>query len=391
MTDAWRKVLFAVIIVVLSFATSRWLAYDFLSISYFAPMEKAGDFEVSDFYNIVADGRAVSQLDSNIVIVSVDGCSREQIAEVVEQVDFCEPRAVGLDIFFDWPGDDDSFLIETVSECAHLVLPVSVSYSTDTGIAGRTEGSFFYEHLPSDRVYGFVNLAGDSNRSVIREFRPFFLRETDTLCSFAVEITRMADPVAVATLFKRNNDHELINYPSREFDVIYPEEVLVSQEILRDKIVLIGTLNDLSDMHITPVSAQMPGILIHAHTVATILNGDYIKESGNAVDWTIAVVLCFIIVLINVFLWPYDAGALLVRIFQIGMLYLIVWCGCRIFISYHVSVNFSFPLLMVGLGLLVTDIWFGILGGLKWLSVKFGKFLCQKNKNDEGYSNNAVI
>lgn len=391
MTDAWRKVLFAVVIVVLAFATSRWLAYDFLSISYFAPMEKAGDFEVSDFYNIVADGRAVRQLDPQIVIVSVDDCSREQIAEVVEQVDFCEPRAVGLDIFFDWPGDDDSFLIETLSECAHLVLPVSVSYSSDTGIACRTEGSFFYGLLPSDRVYGFVNLAGDSNRSVIREFRPFFLRDTDTLSSFAVEITRMADPAAVANLFKRNNEHELIYYPSREFEVIYPEEVLASQEALRGKIVLIGTLDDLADMHITPVSAQMPGILVHAHTVATILNGDYIKESGKAVDWTIAVVLCFIIVLINVFLWPYDAGALLVRIVQMGLLYLIVWCGCRLFVSCHVSVNFSFPLLMVGLGLLVTDIWFGMVGGWKWMAVKLGKFLRHKNKNDEDTSNNAAI
>ena len=57
----------------------------------------------------------------------------------------------------------------------------------------------------------------------------------------------MADPAAVANLFKRNNEHELIYYPSREFEVIYPEEVLASQEALRGKIVLIGTLDDLAE------------------------------------------------------------------------------------------------------------------------------------------------
>lgn len=353
------KIIFALAIVVVSFLASRWLAYDFLSISYFAPMEKASDFQVSDFYNIVADGREVRTLDSSIVLVNIDGCSRDQIADAVEQTDFCGPRAIGLDVFFDYPGSDDSRLVSVMSECGNLVLPLNVLYN-DAGKAEGISGSFFYDSLPDGRLYGAVNLAGNDARSVIRQFRPFFTVDRDTIFNFVVQLAFKADPEAAGYLLDRGKSLENIYYPSREFEIINAEDILQSRDILRDKTVLIGTLNDFSDEHMTPTESAMPGVLIQAHTLATILHRDYVRETGKAVDWSIAFILCFLVVFVNLWLWPYDFGALLVRLLQMLMLYLIVLAGCRLFISRHICVNFSFPLLMVGIGLMVTDILMGI-------------------------------
>ncbi len=378
-----KKAIWTLVIVIIAFLTSRWLAYDFLSISYFAPMEKASDFQVSDFYNIVADGREVRTLDSQIVIVSIDGCSREQIANAVEQIDFCAPKAVGLDIFFSYPGHNDSCLISVLSDCENLVLPAKISHDSR---ADSLYGSFFYNQLPPDRIYGAVNLSGSNAQSVIRDFRPYFHIQTDTVENFAVALARIADPGLSDILHDRRKDMEIIYYPSREFEVIKAVDILNNKEYLQDKIVLIGAVNDLSDKHVTPVDSQMSGVFIHAYTLSTILYQNYITETGKVIDWIIAIFLCTLVVFINVWLWPYDFGALLVRIVQMVLLYLIVYSGCRLYINHQICVNFSFPLLMVGLGLLVTDIIYGLVGSYHFIRIQLDKkknFHTAKHKKDE--------
>lgn len=360
----------ATAIVIVSFLTSKWLVYDFLSISYFAPMEKASDFRISDFYNIVADGREVRTLDSQIVVVNIDGCSRDMIADVVEQIDFCAPKAIGLDVLFDYPGPDDSHLLSVLSECENLVLPVSVIY--DSGKVTGLAGSFFYDSLPKDRYYGAVNLAGSDARSVIREFRPFFIESKDTIFNFSVQLARMTESKTAGYLLARKDSLETIFYPSREFEIIDAADVLRSQDLLRDKTVLVGAINDFSDKHETPAVADMPGILVHANTLATILHKDYIRKSGKAIDWSIAFILCFLVVFTNLKLRPFDSGAMLVRILQMLMLYFIVMIGCKLFINNHIYIDFSYPLMMVGTGLVTTDMLLGLFS--------FGKFIYERPK-----------
>ena len=67
----------SVVITVATLLFSHVLVYDLMSVSFFSPMEKASDFRFSDFYTIVADDRAVSTLDDDIVIVPVDGLTRK--------------------------------------------------------------------------------------------------------------------------------------------------------------------------------------------------------------------------------------------------------------------------------------------------------------------------
>jgi adenylate cyclase len=97
------------------------------------------------------------------------------------------------------------------------------------------------------------------------------------------------------------NDKMLINYrgPAKTFKTIPYYQVfkgIVSPEVFRDAIVFVGsTAEVLHDNFYTPfswkpfadeeISQPVPGVEIHANTVETIMNGDYIKEFGWPFRW----------------------------------------------------------------------------------------------------------
>ncbi len=58
----------------------------------FSSPEK-NDFTISDFYNIVADGRDLAHLDDNIVIVNLDNSDRAEIAGLLNMISLCGPKA----------------------------------------------------------------------------------------------------------------------------------------------------------------------------------------------------------------------------------------------------------------------------------------------------------
>ena len=85
-----RYILHLTGMVAVAFGLSFFMIYDLSSVSFLSPMEKAGDFTVSDFYQLVADGRNVHTLEHRVVVVSIDGHSRDGITATLEAVNFCK-------------------------------------------------------------------------------------------------------------------------------------------------------------------------------------------------------------------------------------------------------------------------------------------------------------
>ena len=119
--------------VAMAYVISHFLIYDISSISYFKPMEKTKELAITDFYQIVSNRKNVKPLEQNIAIVSIDSCGRREIAQLLEAIDFCNPAAVGLDVFFNYPSADDSLLISAIEECNNIVLPCSTVYDKQSG------------------------------------------------------------------------------------------------------------------------------------------------------------------------------------------------------------------------------------------------------------------
>lgn len=349
------------------------LVYDITSMSIFSSLEKSVDFELSDVYNTVADRRAERHLSSDVVLVSVDECPRKRIAEVIDAIGFFGPAAVGLDIFFNYPGPDDDYLLEAIGSCSNLVLPVMVS---DEGL----QGSYFYALLDHPHL-GAVNLGAGSVRDVVREFKPeFAAADGRRIGSLPAELVRAARPEIFAALEARRADTETIYYPSTDFTILTADEIISAEGVLQPlaqrqiegKIILVGNIFDISDMHLTPLYS-MSGLHIHAYTLQTILDGSYIPRTRAGLSWFYALAACFVVVLFGVWLRLLEPGShgrlvrilkmsdsLWLRIVQFSILCLLLVVGCRWFFLSGAYADFSHALLLTGFATLAFDISTGL-------------------------------
>lgn len=354
-------------ITALAFALSFMFMAPFTAstAAFFSTPEK-NDFTITDFYNIVADSRAVSHLDDNVVIVNIDNSGRPDIADILQIVSLAGARAVGLDVMFEDPREGDEVLLDAIRVSPNLIMPVSMRLADRPGLfrLDNTQTYFAPEHY-ADSLHLAVDYAASSMPSkyegtMIREMQVFFpLASGDTILSVPAALVQMADPDAYRTLRARGNMLEYINFHSRRFTVLEPESLLDNADMLTGRIVLIGAIHELGDLHPTPVNSAMPGVLIHAHCIATALDGAYMRALPKWCNVLIGFLLCFIVVLTHVSL-NNGAKALVLRLLQVALLWIIVQIGYWLFISHSIIVDFSYALLMLAFGLFASDIWVGV-------------------------------
>lgn len=347
----------AIVITVITLLFSHFALYDLTSVSYFAPMEKAADYRFGDFYTLVANKRADKKYEKDIVIIPVDDCNRQQMAEAISDIDYCAPAAVGLDIFFGPLNNSDGDpLEESLSECDNLVLPVmAVENSPGIRILHK---SCYDERMTPKGGFAAINIMGvEGERTNIRDFRKSFISIGDSVAALSAALVAIARPEAYKILNERDNDTEAIGYASRSFEVISPFEILDNKDLIKDRIVLVGKLQDRADQHITPINNYTPGLMIHAYTTATILDRSYIRQLSHTENILLGAMLCFLVVWLNLHLMASVMGPLLVRSLQIGLLYFMILTGTLVYIYYKIDLNFSYSILTVSLGVAACEVY----------------------------------
>lgn len=371
------KLLKALGITILAFMLSSVLLKPFsFSASAFLSNPEKSDFAINDFYSIVADSRPVRHIDDGIVIININGLDREGIASVLDLMPMLQPAAVGLDVAFIEPHDDDSHLLAAITACPNLILPAALGHNPETALFNIAETSFFTDSIAAHISMGATNLPARYAKSTIREFQTFFPLDTpagknaDSIPSFVVAVAQKGSPSLTTQLLNRAKRIELINYPSRTFRIFTPGEIADNAHLIAGRIILIGDTDDLADMHATPVTSTMSGVMIHAYALATIIHGEYLDSLSKAENLTLAFVLCFIVVLTNVLL-PVGIKGLIIRILQVSLLYFVVRLGYSLFLDHNLVIDFSYALLMLAFGLLACDIWIGMTTIINYLIYKY--------------------
>lgn len=350
----------ALVVTLMALVFSHFVVYDLMSVSYFAPMEKASDFTFGDFYTMIANGRPESYLEDGVIIVPVDDCSDAGLAEVIRKVDSIGPAAVGLDICFTGvPCAEDSELAAALSACRNLVMPV---YAVkEEGKTKVFHNSYMDTIVDPSGGFAAVNIQGDpDSHSSTRKFLREIKTENGDIFTLPVALVELARPEMLDALYDQRDDELLIRYASIEVDSITPAELDEFGDIIADRIVLVGKINDHSDMHVTPLGNHTPGLLIQALTVATILSGDYTWTPNKLEQVILGAVLCYIIVLINLLLGDLTVKPLIIRFIQLLILYLMIVGGTLAFIRYNIDLNFSYPILTVTVGVAACEIYTGI-------------------------------
>lgn len=337
------------IITMLAALLSTTVVSGLTSLPAFKSMVEENDFQMSDLYNRVWNNKTVRLLSQEVVIVTVDGMTRNQIAQTIESVSLAKPKVVGVDIIFEFPNENDSVLINNIDNSNAVMAAIETSN-------GEIITSYFCDSL---WPIGFVNMLTSEKTSVIREFRPAYSQGT----SFAAEIVKMSYPSQYEILMSKGSENEQISYPLTDFMSIPADSIILGYHLkeLTGKIVLIGDAHNMADMHTTPIGT-MSGINIQASIIETIIRGKYTHTCPAFVNWLIAILSCMLIVALN-FLTAKKmpaVGKLIMRIVQLSMLYLFFIIGCHLFINKQIYVDFSLSLVMIALGLLAYDIWIGV-------------------------------
>ena len=314
------------VITILTIAVAQILTGAMTSLEAFTPREKMNDFSFSDFYTLSASNANAVIPDSNITIVALDGCTRAQMGHA----------------------------IATIDSLPNIVLPVTLKEPTGHCFTAA-EASYFEPLLVNEHEHGAVNINGTFENSTTRYFKAEFETIHGPVPSIATIISDIYDPGAGSELLERDKDIELINFSSRVFNILKPHELSANADLLRGKIVLIGYIDDAADMHRTPLVNRMPGILIHANTIATIIGREYIELSPRWLTYMVALTACYMMVLARFFLRRYKWGPMLVRLIQTGLLIGVLYLGAIVFIRNNYSFDFTPTIKLTILGIVMMD------------------------------------
>lgn len=327
------------------------LSSDYL-MSFISP---EADFEMSDLYTRVANRNPVEVLDTNIVIVDIASGDRLVVAQALDRINDANPCAIALDVFFAQPQDAeiDDYLIETLNSCNNVYLPVIVDTNEQDSLV--TLKPFVTDYMSSPKFQA-CNLEAHDRHAIVRRFKRDFIVEKDTLYGMATTLAKEWLKAQNKSLPDGLDEENLISFSGLNINIVSIEELdTMNLSELSEKVVIIGSMNDETDIHNTPVG-DMQGVMIHALSTASIIQSNVTSSLPSLITWIIAIICCLFIVAIKIYADNSDVGPLWERISQAILLVLIVYCGCWVFEKHHILFDPSVPLIMVTLSLMCYDV-----------------------------------
>ena len=357
-------------VTLLTFVLSLTVVRSFYSMGVIETRLDTSDFKYSDAYNTIMYNEARCKFSDKVVLVNIHNCDNAQIFETVDSIEKYSPSAVGIDILF---RQHDS-----ITSTSHLAQYDNVVLAGD---AKHCPLDTYFSCIPRKKI-GIVRSDATTLTEVARTFTVSYPSEDGVHLGFPVEVVRVAYPEKFRIFesdkrVKRDNK-AVINYQTALFDTIHAETVLAGasewwKELVHDRIVLIGDLEDDQDIFLTPLSkgkrsdtsrvrrGPMCGLMINAYSVETILNGPLIREVPKVINWLIAILTCCALLCLNRLYsnWFPNGASLLIRLTQIAALFVFLAIGCACFHYGNRYLDFVPAMLMISLSSLANDMWNG--------------------------------
>lgn len=285
-------------------------------------------------YSIYADQNAVDQDERILLIVYNDQTlietrkrsplDRGVLAEALRQIDAMDPKAIGIDILFDQPQDEDLELVEALSA---MEAPVVVGYAE----TGTNLGSITYDQ--QEYLDGFMEALSGTNA------RPGSVRLDDEtgVTRLWSEIRPEIPPLLGRVMLDGAGEGQrtlpgyegAIRYrfpvdESRPVFLSLPIQLFADPEIapglaefVEGRYVLIG--GDIVDIDrvTTPLSSAAggrseaeaesggdpPGIEVHAEMIAQMLDGEALPRPHSLTLWALAGLVIIMAVLTGLLEW----------------------------------------------------------------------------------------
>lgn len=346
-----------------------------LNLSFFNPLEEAFDnYQLTDLYfNLHRSDAAVQDAAcSDILVLDISRCrTRSEIASLFSRVADAEPRMVALDVIFGPASSvsqtENDSLLGALRRLPNPVIAKNMVAQDDTSFIA--ERSFFADEQWTTE--GVVNF----EYGVVRHFEPLQVFAGDTMASFTKCI---ADQAGISMPPK--TDNYLIDYTLARGMTLDATDQW-DDSYLKDKIIIIGDLNDYRDQFVVPVTlkgeTRIAGVDIHRQILATVAASHIFRKVPAWLEILISIILIFGATMLSYVIrirskqnqkMSSVAISWLMNLMQLGFIILaivIAYClfwGCHILFSVkYIIVGFA---LIELIGKIVRDIkkWIPIFG-----------------------------
>jgi CHASE2 domain-containing sensor protein len=342
-----------------------WVANKVTDLKLFTAFDTIGqamkDFELTDY--AFSKLRESPNVYEKVVLVNFGTADRRTLAQVVSKINTYKPRVIGIDGFYNCEGGlrDSINCPQLLDTLGNLMLSMSLAEANKVVLAtklmqtretGKVDTDVYDSLEVSDELFtehsvpGFVSLPTNATyQEDVKLCRSVFPRlnvNGKKQLAFSVQIAMQFDSSTTKKFLARDNVEELINfrgnvevkqlrvhslkddetnssnYPTYfyavEYDQVLRDEVLPT--LFEDNIVMIGYMGDYmgdpswEDKFFTPLNKKvagranpdMFGLVLHANIVAMILNEDYINEIPEWLQYSIAVIVCFLTVFLFIYI-----------------------------------------------------------------------------------------
>lgn len=368
--------IYVILIAVLgAFMLSLVVNHSIKSPDAFFSTKKSINVDLSDLYSSVGRRALKKDYCNDILIISTDNSNRRQISAIIDALNYMGAKVIGLDLLFQSKQFDDNYLISSIASSDNIVLPVGLWRDNDSLPFSINDTCYFNSQL-NNKSFGAVNLDGNSIRSTVRNFKySFNLKDDEYIDAFATAIIKLYSKKIKFDKELSAKEQRINFHSNEEFEILSWDEIITKDSIptpifthenlIKDKIILLGQVDSRADMHTTPISVEMPGVFIHAHILATILGKKEIIDVSKSVNYIIAVIITFVFCGFVFYVRENikHIGRMLIRIVQFTLMIIFFYIGSILYIKYDLFVDFSLTLLMLGFSTLMLD----IASGLYWI------------------------
>lgn len=332
-------------------------------IGIFDPVRAAfDDFSMTDvFFEIQKTGPAVKNND--IVIVDITELkTRDEIAQTIIDIKRCQPRVLGIDLLFERPSSDqteDVALVSAIEEgdCPQVFSCKLRDYDEKSDAFKDCLYSFF--HQIDIFKWGYANYDQKRPGGVTRKTSQRQNLNDSVVYSL---------PYLLSCYYKGKrpevetvNEREII-YANVEFHILKSTEVLQHQELLKDKLVLLGTMNEEADMHFSPIG-KIPGVKMIGYSILSYMNHGRIVRMSRWTSLLLAFVLCFLAAWMGYKIerWNSVFFSILTKIFNFMIMAVLIGIALYVFVTTDYYIDLLYPLLGLTLTEDVREMYAGII------------------------------
>lgn len=313
------------------------------------PIKRAiEDFSFTDIYYEIINDTKVPEENQQVTIVDMtQQVSRSAIAQTLMDIESLGAKAVGVDCTFDVVGDNyaaNDSIIRVAETYPNIIFALKANDSSEPS---HCTHSFFADFV--DIREGTVNVPRGRYDNMIRRIPTGEMVDGRPLPSMLTQLVWLARGDSAELKDVRD---VMVNFSPMKFSKLAPEEVLAHPELIHNRIVLYGCLNDYADTFWCP-AGRISGVELWAYALDTVLNEKEVKELSLV---PFCLLTFFIVLLAEIFQVHYlhrtsDSSHPFVRhilgsSYIVGLLtFLIVavfiWLGFLIFKYYNLSFNLA--------------------------------------------------